>query len=449
MPDDREIRSIYNEVKAHTEKSVPVDRSIVSAEERLRQEFLEVWRNYLRIKSQGYSLRDRLAFLRKIYSSFSGTVVDISIVTTEISSVEKELQFSEKDKDFNVRFNLGLRKYKSGQYPESLEIWEALFKDFPDHPTLKEYILQTRKELSARISFLSTNAAKEFQKGNWLEAVRNWELVVELDPQNNAVKNRLAETKRILKSDYDTALNLYKQGLYGKAIEKWQEILNKYPNYPGVNAAIAKASDDLSSARRPARLDAAEKFFEQAERHFAGKNFFAGVETLRKIIEIDPQNTRAKDRIDSVTRTLAKNAEELYNKNSYFESHELWGVLVKINPSDRKAREMLNLCMRNFEESQNKYIVQGENAFNSGNYVLALENFKKVLQVAPNNKKIIDMLVESYLAQGIVYYRTERLDEAISEWDNALKLSPNNEKAKAYRTRAVTKKETLRRLKNE
>ena len=62
VPDDKELRDIYNEVKSKLEEKTAGRREVVSSDDKVRTEFLEVWRNYLRIKSQGYSLRDRLSF---------------------------------------------------------------------------------------------------------------------------------------------------------------------------------------------------------------------------------------------------------------------------------------------------------------------------------------------------------------------------------------------------
>ncbi|MFH1282463.1 MAG: tetratricopeptide repeat protein [bacterium] len=448
VPDDKEIRSIYNEAKRRVEESAGSEKEIVSTEQRLRQEFLEVWRNYLRIKAQGYSLRDRLGFLDKIMVKHSGTNLDLTIVKQEIESIKKELVLTEKDKDFNIRFNIGLRKYKTGDFQEALSVWVALKKDYPDYKNLDDYISQTKRELESRLTYLNGKASVDFQKGNWGDASRNWELVLALDSDNEIAKRSLSELRSILKDDFDAALNYYKQGLYHKAIAKWQNIAKRYPNYPGVNASIGKANRELSTMKRSEKLTAVGQYFKEAQDLFLRREYVECVNLWKKILEIDPQNKNAQAKIDEFINKLKSEGDSLYSAHNFNESQKKWGLILKINPKDEKAREMLNLCMKGFEENENKYYKLGEEAFNSGNYLNALENFKKVLLIAPQNSKVKELVIESYLAQGIVYYRTEQLSKAVEQWDQALKLNPNNEKARNYKTRALIKLESIRKLKD-
>ena len=51
------------------------------------------------------------------------------------------------------------------------------------------------------------------------------------------------------------------------------------------------------------------------------------------------------------------------------------------------------------------------------------------------------------LAQGIIFYRSDRLKEAVAQWDYVLRYSPGHQKAEKYRERAVLKLQSLERLK--
>jgi len=446
MPDDREIRSIYAEARRHVEKEQESAGEVVSVKERRHADFLQAWRNYLRIKAQGYSLADRLTFLHKISVRFQGTGVDARVVEEEIAEVTRLSAREEGERNFNQRFNAGLRHYKRGQFTEAIAVWETLREQNPDHAMLRQYITRARADRARRIQTLADAAEKAREQGRWLDAIRNWELILALDRADTGATARITDTKKALTGLFDEGVRFYRQGLHHKAIAQWREVLRLHPGYPGADASIERSSQELKLAQRDERMNTVDQYLAEAGRALSRTRLVEGVSLLRKALDIDSTNQQAKSRISAVIDGLVKRGRSLFDAGKYQDARREWEILLKIEPGNARARKMYDRCLRGYEESENQYLRQGEDAYNAGRYLEALAHFKKVLAAAPANTRAFDLLVESYLAQGIIYYRTEQLDHAIAQWDEVLRLRPDNAKAKTYRDRAVTKLESIKKL---
>ncbi|MCK5534037.1 tetratricopeptide repeat protein, partial [bacterium] len=84
--------------------------------------------------------------------------------------------------------------------------------------------------------------------------------------------------------------------------------------------------------------------------------------------------------------------------------------------------------------------------YNAGKYLEAIILWEKALRLTPQHQKIKNICLEAYLAQGIIYYRENKLKEAEKIWKKALIIQPGHKKAAKYLKRAETKIKTLKEL---
>jgi Flp pilus assembly protein TadD len=73
-------------------------------------------------------------------------------------------------------------------------------------------------------------------------------------------------------------------------------------------------------------------------------------------------------------------------------------------------------------------------------------NSEKLQRLKQQLQQKIDRAVEKHLEQGIKHYRQDQFAEAIDEWNQVLKMEPNNKQAQINMLRAEQVLSNLERL---
>jgi tetratricopeptide (TPR) repeat protein len=134
---------------------------------------------------------------------------------------------------------------------------------------------------------------------------------------------------------------------------------------------------------------------------------------------------------------------DYYGKNDLSKALESWKKVISIDPDNEKAKFYIAEAEKQISEKFTKYYKTGIDFYNAGEYLKAMENWETALRFDKNNKEINEYMIKALVSQGIFLYRQEKLKEAISFWDKALKIRPNEEKILLYVKRAVNKIKNL------
>ena len=100
-----------------------------------------------------------------------------------------------------------------------------------------------------------------------------------------------------------------------------------------------------------------------------------------------------------------------------------------------------------------KLIDAGVARLDAGEVNKAISSFQKALKVDPNNADAAQYLrqaeqkkaemIDTHLKQGIKYFNTEQLESAMKEWDHVLALDPKHAKALEYKQRTQAQLDAL------
>ena len=74
------------------------------------------------------------------------------------------------------------------------------------------------------------------------------------------------------------------------------------------------------------------------------------------------------------------------------------------------------------EKTEKYFLDAANNAYDQGDFTVALDNYSKAIEKKPNN-------FQTYLDRGITYSELDRFDEAIKDFNKCLSLSPKNDMA--------------------
>jgi len=79
---------------------------------------------------------------------------------------------------------------------------------------------------------------------------------------------------------------------------------------------------------------------------------------------------------------------------------------------------------------------EGLAAQKSGRYDVALDNWERVWEAAPQYRDVADLLLKEYLVRGLEQFAAGSLDLAIGSWEKAQRIRPENPRVQAYLAKA-------------
>jgi tetratricopeptide (TPR) repeat protein len=226
---------------------------------------------------------------------------------------------------------------------------------------------------------------------------------------------------------------------------------------------------------------------------FNKKDYPSAITEFEKILEIEPKD---KVTLDYISRAYFEQGRLYYERNEYDEAIEQFESSLKYNPSCLDCKNFINNGQKKKrEDARNKAILfldqmryeeaivefnkilkkypddtvviekistahfrQGMLLFSKKEYLAARDHFKSSLKYNQNCDKCSEYIIkceatfkETHYNKGVAYYRQEKLNEAITEWQMVYDLDPefkdvssNLKKAKKLQERL----ETIRRSKD-
>lgn len=245
-----------------------------------------------------------------------------------------------------------------------------------------EQIEKIKREQQKKAEDLTKKGKDLFQRGKYEEALKNFEEALQLNPLNAEA----AEYKAMTEAKIEEMKRAEEK-------KKEEERLKKEAQQKA-EALYAEALE----AFRGRQYDLAEQKATEALKVLPG---WAKANQLLQDIKI-ARRIAEKDRVSQ----LIAEGKDLYNKGLYNEAIEKFKEALNIMPVNEEASRYISLCNQRIAERQRE-----------------LDRRQR------ETKKSEAMRL---FQAGLTAYRDKRLDEAVSKWEEALRVYPELEDAKRY-----------------
>ena len=130
-----------------------------------------------------------------------------------------------------------------------------------------------------------------------------------------------------------------------------------------------------------------------------------------------------------------------FKGKNYKETLSITEEILLYNPADKEARELAN----------GSHYQMGKSLSQGKKYPEALEQFNRVdpgyQDVTALKASVEKQLAEAHYISGIKYFTEEKLDQAVKEWEETLRLNPQHPKAKGDRENALRLLQKLKEIK--
>lgn len=261
---------------------------------------------------------------------------------------------------------------------------------------------------------------------------------------------------------YDTAARIYNESVKTSSIQMWlfegkmngyiddivsdhrEKLLNYDEAKKALNSVVAldddrfsqKAKDSLANIEA---LEASREAYAAGQEYFNNKDYINAAKEFDKVIESDPDYSKAMTSKDS---SYQKYKEDVLEKTSqcqtsdeFREAIELLNEAVKNLPDDKDIIARLDECTEGLQNAIIAEIVSSiQSLIDEGSYTDALELIEENLEKYPNNSDILalkDSCIESYISWAISQaeslVNSAKYMDAINLLDSMLEKFPDNE----------------------
>lgn len=215
---------------------------------------------------------------------------------------------------------------------------------------------------------------EHYSKDDYVLARAEWRNVLALDPANENARDYLSKTEEklrgIVAQHKQQALDLEQRGQLAAALGEWNVVRSLDPESAEakdasnrLNARLDEMSKDYSTTSRKLRT---LELFDGALRSFGDGKYAEAARQLNELLRIDPAHQearkllqRAQRRMVPLTEAEKERVRSLYvegmksfTQNDYAKAIELWKKILDIDPDNESV-------MRNVEEAEKRLLNSG------------------------------------------------------------------------------------------
>ncbi|MBN2755295.1 MAG: hypothetical protein JXR81_10620 [Candidatus Goldbacteria bacterium] len=186
--------------------------------------------------------------------------------------------------------------------------------------------LSRRKQLSS----LFVEADKLIEDKLYIDAMVSLKSILDLDPNNSIAWKKFRDTQEIVRKlgqenivqeqknraviqkNFDAGLDQYTAGNYADAIEQWDKVIKASPLQRQVYNYIKSAQEKIRKVEVKAEKQKSERektistLYNKAVLQYTKGEFQESMKTWQQLLEIDPENTDAKNNIKKIAEEFKK-----------------------------------------------------------------------------------------------------------------------------------------------
>ncbi|MBI4371293.1 MAG: hypothetical protein HY552_03230 [Elusimicrobia bacterium] len=267
-------------------------------------------------------------------------------------------------------------------------------------------------------------------------------------------------TRRTLRGIYENAFDLYRSGQFEAANELTRRILAIDPGYEDA-AVLHRATLDLKGASKPMASERRllDDRFEEGLALYRQGRLVEAAQRWDEVVKLSPTNFKARYWLRKARGELA--AEHVARGRKAYAQHRLretldqWYAALVLNPRyPGLTRDIAKVEAEAREQDANEKLQTALNLYSQGRVVESLRTLDAALEVVPGNVKAQKLQAEiraevanQHVAEGRRLYEERRYDEAVKEWKQAVAFgfSPKAADQLVARAREAARREEAER----
>ncbi|MCM2305247.1 MAG: tetratricopeptide repeat protein [Elusimicrobia bacterium] len=262
-------------------------------------------------------------------------------------------------------------------------------------------------------------------------------------------------TRKTLKSVYENAFDLYKNGQYEAANDLTRKILSIDPGYSDASI-LNRATIDLKGSTKPrvSERRLIEERFEEGMALYRQGRLVEAAQRWEECSKLAPGNLKSHYWLRKARTEMAeehyRKGRQAYRQHRLREALDQWYAALVLNPRyPRLTVELAKVEAESREQDANEKLQAALNLYSQGLVLESLKMLDAVLESGPGNVKAQKLQAEiraevanQHVAEGRRFYESGQYEKAISEWKHAVEFGYDPKSADQLVARA---KEQMRR----
>jgi len=230
---------------------------------------------------------------------------------------------------------------KKKQYLEAVPLLNEILLINPKDTAAARYLLIANRKIVEPYCRL---AAEAYLEGHYAEALKHWEKILEINPDDRRVIHLMDDTIRLLNENtldflYEEADRLFREERYEDAAEQWEKILL-------INPEEERASDLLEITKKIIIDRRVRDHYRRADELIAEEEYGRAINELKAVLDIDPGQKRASRLVASLYQKMLAamyaEAEDLYTRGAYQLARDQYYRIMAANPEDQKLKPIVD-----------------------------------------------------------------------------------------------------------
>ncbi len=259
------------------------------------------------------------------------------------------------------------------------------------------------------------------QEGKWVEALKQYTLAITVNPSDQGIRERLDRVKLEIneraRQHYETGLELYRKGLYGRAHHEFLTALRLRPDYPEVIDILTTRERVQVKRYITHTIKPGETLARVAMQYYGDMTNIPVIAKYNGITDatrlIPGQEIKVPEIVGQTFLAEAKNVETAKTETTYSEYQEWEAYALEAGGiSEPEEQE--------YQDQGAIYRDQGIDFFEKKQYEEAIVAFNKSLKADPQNELALEYAYLSHFSNAVDLYERENLLKARDEFQVSL-----------------------------
>ncbi|MCC6640517.1 MAG: hypothetical protein IT386_05045 [Deltaproteobacteria bacterium] len=336
----------------------------------------------------------------------------------------------------------GERLYQQGDRIGAIDAWRRIPDDSHEHAGAQQRIAAVEDEQQKLLARYEQRARYFERKGRIAESILSWRVVLKLDPDDTEtlahvqdLSRQLAARKSALDTSFRTALE---QGRLADARAGVEELRRLDPFDPAAESGEREVETALGAE--------IERLLAAGRRGFTAGDYPKATDALRAVLALEPENESAQGYLSYIE--LIRESERSKASASATTASR---SATRSEPPQLRATDVEIRA-----EGFHRNAIAAERA---GDRYGAIRQDLRALAANPAHARARDHVakmraqlaeeVPGLIDAGRIAFQQEDIQSALDQWQRALLVDPDNERAAQYATRAEKLLQNLEQLRAE
>ncbi len=373
------------------------------------------------------------------------------------SYLESEEWMSEEEKAMvGMKLELAQKYIEQSLFGKAINTLREVLNINSENETAKKMMTDVKNKVKISVEEYYKKAMKFFKVNNYQESLKNCNLALDLNPEHKPSLKLKEENESILKDTLTQqrreeqkkteAETLFQQGLISYQNANWIDAKNNFKkSYELVKSKetlnyLKKTEERLKELKLTekskkesfAHLNAGKKLYEKKKLKLALQEFETAVNLYPDNTEAVQQLEKLRSELDAIINGPLEAGKADLRNGKLASAIDNFKKVLKVDPNNKVAKKFLNKAKSLVKDAISYNLKFAKSSFKKKQYSDALGYYREVIKLDAKNKEAkngiklcqdkLNAVLKKHFNYGIVFFNKKDYVKALKEFKDALEI---------------------------